>query len=159
MLGSGTGNFCLAIQIEIMVGNENVLAFILLWSRDYSVFVETFTPRFSQKKTFLFKAMFVLSIKFVCQPSFLGNDCISFYGNHVTIVFKETILSFQIHFVQQKHNVQMAAVMMQVVPCFYSVYATKSVHICANTYEMYLVSKDYCVAQHENSMCTVPNCK
>ena len=52
----------------------------------------------------------------------------------------------------------MAAVMMQVVPRFYSVYSTKSVHICANTYEKYLVSKDYCVAQHEDSMCTVPNC-
>ena len=97
--------------------------------------------------------------KFVCHPSFLGNDCISFYGNHVTIPFKVTIPSFQIHFVQQKHNVQMAAVMMQVVPNFYSVYSTKSVHICANTYEKYLVSKDYCVAQHEDSMCTVPNCK
>ena len=97
--------------------------------------------------------------KFVCHPSFLGNDCISFYGNHVTIPFKVTIPSFQIHFVQQKHNVQMAAVMMQVVPSFYSVYSTKSVHICANTYEKYLVSDDYCVAQHEDSMCTVPNCK
>ena len=97
--------------------------------------------------------------KFACHPSFLGNDCISFYGNHVTIPFKVTIPSFQIHFVQQKHNVQMAAVMMQVVPSFYSVHSTKSVHICANTYEKYLVSDDYCVAQHENSMCTVPNCK
>ena len=77
----------------------------------------------------------------------------------MTIPFKVTIPSFQIHFVQQKHNVQVAAVMMQVVPSFYSVYSTKSVHICANTYEKYLVSKDYCVAQHEDSMCTVPNCK
>ena len=53
----------------------------------------------------------------------------------------------------------MAAVMMQVVPSFYSVYSAKSLHICANTYEKYLVSKVYCVAQHEDSMCTVPNCK
>ena len=42
--------------------------------------------------------------RFVCHPSFLGNDCISFYGNHVTIPFKVTIPSFQIHFVQQKHK-------------------------------------------------------
>ena len=77
----------------------------------------------------------------------------------MTIPFKVTIPSFQVHFVQHKHNVQMAAVMMQVVPKFYSVYYTKSVHICANTYEKYLVSKDYCVAQHEDSICTVPNCK
>ena len=53
----------------------------------------------------------------------------------------------------------MAAVMMQVVPSFHSVYSTKSVHICANTYEKYIVSKDYCVALHEDSKCTVPNCK
>ena len=97
--------------------------------------------------------------KFVCHPSFLGNDCISVYGNHVTITSKVTIPSFQIQFVQQKHNLQMAAVMMQVVPSFYSVYSTKSVHICADTYEKYLVSEDYCVAQHKNSMCTAPNCK
>ena len=97
--------------------------------------------------------------KFVCHPSFLGNDCISFYGINVTIPFNVTITSFHIHFVQQKHNVQMAAVMMQVVPSFCSVYSTKSVHICANTCEKYLVSKDYCVAQYEESMCTVPNCK
>ena len=98
---------------------------------------------FHKRKTFPFKVMFVrCHSKFVCHLSFLGNDCISFYGNHVTIPFKVTIPSFQIHFVQQKHNVQMAAVMMQVVPSFYSVYSTKSVHICANTYEKYLVSKD-----------------
>ena len=66
----------------------------------------------------------------------------------MTIPFKVTILSFQIHFAQQKHNVRMAAVILQVVPSFYSVYSTKSVHICANTNEKYLVSKDYCVAQH-----------
>ena len=72
----------------------------------------------------------------------------------MTIPSKVTFPSFQVHFVQQKHNVQMAAVMMQVVPSFYSVYSTKSVHICANTYEKYLVSKEYCVAQHEDSMCT-----
>ena len=53
----------------------------------------------------------------------------------------------------------MAAVMMQVVPSFYSVYSRKSVHIFANTYEKYFVSKDYCVALHKKSMCTVPNCK
>ena len=56
--------------------------------------------------------------------------------------FKVTIPSFHIHLVQQKQNVQMAAVMMQVVPSFYSVNSRKSVHICANTYEKYLVSKD-----------------
>ena len=78
---------------------------------------------------------------------------------HVTIPFKVTIPSFQIHFVQQKHNVQMAAVMMQVIPNFYCLYSRKSVYICATTYEKYLVSKDYCVAQHNDSMCSVPNCK
>ena len=43
MLGSGTGNFCLAIQIEIMVGNEKILAFILLWSRDFFIFGNVYT--------------------------------------------------------------------------------------------------------------------
>ena len=69
--------------------------------------------------------------KFVCHPSFLGNDCISFHGNHGTIPFKVTIPSFQTHFVQQKHNVQMAAVMIQVVFILYtlqSVYTFVQIH-------------------------------
>ena len=53
----------------------------------------------------------------------------------------------------------MAAVLMQVIPNFYSLYSRKSVHICANTYEKHLVSKDDCVAQHKASMCSVPNCE
>ena len=77
----------------------------------------------------------------------------------MTIPFKVTISSFQIHFVQQKHNVQMAAVMMQGIPNFYSLYSRKSVYISATTYEKYLVSKDYGLAQHNDSMCSVPNCK
>ena len=84
---------------------------------------------------------------------------LNFYGSHVTIPFKGTIPSFQIHFVQQEHNVQMAAVMMQVIPNCHSLYSRKSVNICATTYEKYFVSKDYCVAQHNDSMCSVPNCK
>ena len=77
----------------------------------------------------------------------------------MTIPFRVTLPSFQIQFVQQKLNAPMAAVMMQVVPSFCSVYSRKSVHTCVNTYEKYLVSKDYCVAQHENSMCIVLNFK
>ena len=103
--------------------------------------------------------MFVLSYKILISSSFLGNDYISLYGGHVTIPFKITKPFSQIHFFQQKHNVQKATVMTQVVPSCYSVYSTKSVHICANTFEKYLVCKDFCVAQHEDSMCTVPNCK
>ena len=97
--------------------------------------------------------------KVLCHFSKLGNHCSSFYGNHVTIPSEVTILSFQIHFVQQNHNVQKAAVTMQIVPSFYSVSSRKCVHFFANTYETYRVSKDYCVAQHEDSKCTVPNCK
>ena len=48
---------------------------------------------------------------------------------------------------------------IQVFSSFYYVYSRKSVHICANTYEMYIVSNEYCVSQHDGSLCSVPNCK
>ena len=71
---------------------------------------------------------------FVWHLSVLGNDCISLYGNPVHFPFKNCLVRF--HFVEhttKKHHVEMAAVMMQVVPSFYSVYSRKGVHICANT--------------------------
>ena len=38
-------------------------------------------------------------------------------------------------------------------------YTQKSVHFCAKTFEKYFASRDYCVAQHNDSMCSVSNCK
>ena len=53
----------------------------------------------------------------------------------------------------------MAAVMLQVIFSFYTIYSKNSLFISANTYEKYIVSKEYCIARHENKMCFLPNCR
>ena len=53
----------------------------------------------------------------------------------------------------------MAAVMLQVIPSFYTNYSKNSLFISANTYEKYIVSKDYCIAGHDDKMCFLPNCR
>ena len=53
----------------------------------------------------------------------------------------------------------MAAVMLQVIPSFYSIYSKNSLFISANTYENYIVSKEYCIAGHDDKMCFLPNCR
>ena len=53
----------------------------------------------------------------------------------------------------------MAAVMLQVIPSFYTCYSKNSLLISANTYEKYTVSKEYCIAGHDDKMCFLPNCR
>ena len=53
----------------------------------------------------------------------------------------------------------MAAVMLQVIPSFYTNYSKNSLFILANTYEKYTVRKEYCIARHDDQMCFLPNCR
>ena len=53
----------------------------------------------------------------------------------------------------------MAAVMLQVIPSFYRSYSKNSLFISANTYEKYIVSKEYCIAGHDGKICFLPNCR
>ena len=53
----------------------------------------------------------------------------------------------------------MAAVMLQVIPSFYTNFSKNSLFIYANTYEKYIVSKQYCIARHDDKMCFLPNCR
>ena len=53
----------------------------------------------------------------------------------------------------------MAAVMLQVIPSFYTNYSKNSLLISANNYENYIVSKEYCFAGHDDKMCFLPNCR
>ena len=53
----------------------------------------------------------------------------------------------------------MAAVMLQVIPGFYTIYSKDSLFISANTYEKFIVSKKYCIAGHDDKMCFLPNCR
>ena len=53
----------------------------------------------------------------------------------------------------------MAAIMLQSIPSFYTKLSEKSLFISANTYEKYIVCKDYCVAHHDDKTCFLPSCK
>ena len=53
----------------------------------------------------------------------------------------------------------MAAVMLQVIPSFYTNYSKNILFISANTYENYIVSKEYCIARQDDKMCFLPNCR
>ena len=53
----------------------------------------------------------------------------------------------------------MAAIMLQAIPSFYAKISEKSLFISANTYEKYIVCKDYCIAHHDDKTCFLPNCR
>ena len=53
----------------------------------------------------------------------------------------------------------MAAVMLQVIPSFYTIYSKNSLFISANTYENYIVSKEDCIVRHDDKICILPNCR
>ena len=53
----------------------------------------------------------------------------------------------------------MAAIMLQAKPRFYTKLSEKSLLISANTYEKYIVCKDYCIAHHDDKTCFLPVCK
>ena len=54
---------------------------------------------------------------------------------------------------------KMAAVMLQVISSFYTSYSKNRLFVSANTYEKYIVCKEYCVARHDDKMCFLPNCR
>ena len=54
---------------------------------------------------------------------------------------------------------QMAAVMLQVIPSFFTSYSKNSLFISANIYEKYILSKEYCIAGHDDKICFLPNCR
>ena len=53
----------------------------------------------------------------------------------------------------------MAAEKLQVIPSFYSIYSKNSRFITSNTYDNYIVSKEYCIARHEDKMRCLSNCR
>ena len=52
----------------------------------------------------------------------------------------------------------MAAVMLQVIPSFYTNFSKNS-FVSANRYENYVVSKQHCIARHDDKKCFLPNCR
>ena len=53
----------------------------------------------------------------------------------------------------------MAAIMLHVIPSVYTSYSKNSLFSSANTYEKYIVSKEYCIASHDDKMCFLSICR
>ena len=49
--------------------------------------------------------------------------------------------------------------MLQVIPSFYTNFSKNSLFFSANTYEKYLVSKEYCIARKDDKICFLPSCR
>ena len=48
--------------------------------------------------------------------------------------------------------------MLQTIPSFYAKNSGKSLNTSANTYEKYIVFKDYCIGHHDDKTCFLPAC-
>ena len=91
-----------------------------------------------------------------CHVTFPYMEPLYFFG---TFVQKVIVSYFSVPLVQKRHNNQMAAVMLQVIPSVYTIYSKNSLFISPNIYEKYIVSKEYCIAHHDDKMCFIPNCR
>ena len=81
---------------------------------------------------------------------------ISISGNSLC---NSKVCCFQSHFVNFYRIIQMAAIMLQAIPSFYTKISEKSPFISAKTYEKYSVCTDYCIAHHDDKTCFLPVCK
>ena len=110
----------------------------------------------------------ILSFFGHCLVTIPYMEPLSFFGRFVQ---KVRVSFFQIHLFRKRRNrkerqrkgertySKMAAVMLQVILSFYTNYSKNSFFISANTYEKYIVCKEYCIARHDDKMCFLPNCR
>ena len=103
-----------------------------------------------------------------CHVMFPCKEILSFFGHRTDLflfidvnffgklVQKWYYFNFQILFPRKSLNNQTAAVMLQVLPSSQANYSKISLILSANTYEKFIVSKDYCIAHHDDKMCFLP---
>ena len=53
----------------------------------------------------------------------------------------------------------MAAVILQAITSFYTFYSKTSLFNSTNTHEKKIVSKEYCIARHDEKTCFLPQCR
>ena len=106
-----------------------------------------------------------------CHVTFPYKEILSFFGPcHVTFPYKEP-LSYSGRFVQKvivscfsdsfvQETAQQSDGSWNVTndSQFYANYSKNSLSISAYTYEKYIVSKEFCIARHDDKMCFLPHC-
>ena len=53
----------------------------------------------------------------------------------------------------------MAAVMLQAIPSFFAGHSENSLFISSDNYDNFLVTRDYCVAAHDSTFCSLKHCQ
>ena len=84
-----------------------------------------------------------------CHVTFPYMEPCSFFDSFVQKVIVSWFL-FQIHFVNFYRNIQMAAIMLQTIPSFYTKLSEQCLFFSANTYEKNNVCTDYCITHHDD---------
>ena len=107
--------------------------------------------------TWLFHKRRVFPFLFIVMWQFHIWNFFLFFCRFVQKVIESCF--FQIHFVNFYRSIQMAAIMLQTIPSFYTKLSEKGHFISANTYEKYNVCKDYCNAHHDDKTYFSPACK
>ena len=105
----------------------------------------------------------ILSFFGHCHVTFPYTEPLSFFGRFLQkVIFSCSSDSFVQKMTQQKGasaDGKMAAVMLQMIPSFFTNYSKNSLFISANTYEFQIVCKEYWISRHDDKMCFLPNCR
>ena len=72
---------------------------------------------------------------------------------------KKHNLIFQIDLFRKRRNSQMAAVLLQMIPSFYTNFSQNTMFVFANTYKNYSMSEKDCIVLHDDKVCFLPNCR
>ena len=81
---------------------------------------------------------------------------LSIFGRFVQIVTETCFLD---SFCQFSRSIQIAAIMLQTIPSFYTKLSEESLVISADTNEKKLDFQNYCIAHHDDKTCFLPACK
>ena len=105
----------------------------------------------------------------LCHVTLPYMEPLSFFGRIVQLILKLVFSKSFVKITTQLNGAsaegslctasQMAAIMLQTTPSFYTKLSEKSLFISANTHEKYIVCKDYCIAHHNERTCFLPACK
>ena len=104
-----------------------------------------------------------------CHLTFPHMELLTFFGRFVKKVIVSCISSWFVQKTMEQKGVsaeqslrtrgKMAAVIIQVIPSFYTICSKNSLFISANTYEKFILRKEYCIAPHDDKMCFRLNCR
>ena len=101
---------------------------------------------------------------------FLKRRIFSYFG-HCDLIFQYTeplfffsrfvqkVVCFisEIHSFRRRLNIQVAAVMLQVIPSFHAKNSKNRFNVSAFRCNNFVVRKDYCIAHHYIEVCFLPN--